>query len=297
MALILANDGIDLKAKEALEALGHTVDTAKYEGDDLLNRLPEVDCVVIRSATTMGEEQIVAGAKGNLKLIIRAGVGIDNIDVETALEHKVSVRNTPEASSNAVAEVAFAHMLALCHHLYAANVTMRQGKWLKKEYVGSELLGKTLGLIGFGRIAKNLGQKAIAFGMDVIFTRRTETPLEGYRQTSFDEVIETADFISLHTPSIGKPVLDQDAFSRMKDGVYIINTARGDLIDDDALLAALDSGKVAGAALDVFKKEPLTDERLWSHPKISLTPHVGAATKEAQARIGDVIVEIVKECL
>lgn len=295
MALILANDGIDLKAREALEALGHEVDVKKYMDEALLLRLSEVDVVVIRSATTMGAEQIAAGASGKLKLIIRAGVGIDNIDVETALEHNVSVRNTPEASSNAVAEVAFAHMLALCHNLYAANVTMHQGKWLKKEYEGTELLGKTLGLIGFGRIARNLGQKAIAFGMDVIFTRRTEAPVEGFRQTTFDDVIETADFISLHTPSLGKPVLGAEEFSRMKDGVFIINTARGDLIDDDALLEALASGKVAGAALDVFRKEPLTDERLWSHPKISLTPHLGAATKEAQARIGDVIVDIVKE--
>lgn len=295
MALILANDGIDLKARNELEALGHTVDVTKYEGEALLSRLAEVDAVIIRSATTLGAEQIAAGAKGHLKLIVRAGVGIDNIDVETALEHNISVRNTPEASSNAVAEVAFAHMLALCHNLYAANVTMRQGKWLKKEYEGTELLGKTLGLIGFGRIARNLGQKAVAFGMDVIFTRRTEAPVEGYRQTTFDEVIETADFISLHTPSVGQPVLGKAEFDRMKDGVFIINTARGDLIDDDALLDALASGKVAGAALDVFRKEPLTDERLWSHPKISLTPHLGAATKEAQARIGDVIVDIIKE--
>ena len=297
MAIILANDGIDASAKAALEAMGHTVDTNKYEGDALLARLPEVDCIVIRSATKMRGPQIAAGATGSLKLIIRAGVGIDNIDVEDALAHKIAVRNTPEASSNAVAEVAFAHMLALCHRLYASNVTMRQGKWLKKEYEGTELLGKTLGLIGFGRIARNLAEKAVAFGMDVIYTRRTDAPEYGYRQTSLDEVIETADFISLHTPSMGKPVLGRAEFARMKDGVYIVNTARGDLIDDDALLEALDSGKVAGAALDVFRAEPLTDERLWSHPKISLTPHLGAATKEAQARIGDVIVDIIKEVL
>lgn len=297
MAIILANDGIDKSAKAALEALGHTVDIEKYEGDALLARLAEVDCIVIRSATKMRDEQIEAGAKGNLKLIIRAGVGIDNINVETAKAHNVAVRNTPEASSNAVAEVAFAHMIGLCHHLHEANVTMRQGKWLKKEYTGSELMGKTLGLIGFGRIAQNLGEKAKAFGMNVIFTRRTQVEVAGFCQVSFDELIEQSDFISLHTPSIGKPILGKDEFARMKDGVYVINTARGDLIDDDALLEALDSGKVAGAALDVFREEPLKDERIWSHDKISLTPHIGAATNEAQARIGDVIVDIIKETL
>jgi D-3-phosphoglycerate dehydrogenase len=297
MAIILANDGIDKLAKAKLEELGHTVDTDKYEDDALLSRLAEVDAVIVRSATKIRRKQLEAGKAGRLSLVIRAGVGVDNIDVEAAKELGIEVRNTPEASSNAVAEVAFGHMLALTHHIYHANVSMRQRKWLKKEYVGSELSGRTLGLIGYGRIAKNLAQKAGCFGMDVIFTKRSPAKQEDgiAKQVSFGEILQKSDIISLHMPSIGKAIIGAEEIAQMKDGVFLINTARGGLIDETALLDALDSGKVAGAALDVFSVEPVTDERIYTCEKLSLTPHIGAATKEAQMRIGDVIVAIIKE--
>ena len=159
MALILANDGIDASAKQALIDLGHVVDTAKYEGDALLARLAEVDAVIVRSATKIRNPEIDAGAAGNLKLIIRGGVGVDNINVDYAEEKGIEVRNTPAASSSAVAELALGHMLSLARHIGEANVTMRQGKWLKKQYSGTEIAGKTLGLIGFGRIARSLAFK------------------------------------------------------------------------------------------------------------------------------------------
>ena len=298
MALILANDGIDASAKQALIDLGHVVDTAKYEGDALLARLAEVDAVIVRSATKIRNPEIDAGAAGNLKLIIRGGVGVDNINVDYAEEKGIEVRNTPAASSSAVAELALGHMLSLARHIGEANVTMRQGKWLKKQYSGTEIAGKTLGLIGFGRIARSLAFKCLALGMDVIFHDCLKLEGDNCEQKCLEDVLREADYISLHVPfSGGKPLIGKEEFELMKDGVFIINCARGGVVDEDALVDAIESGKVAGAALDVFEVEPLENERVRNCDKISLTPHIGAATAEAQARIGDNIVDIIKERL
>lgn len=298
MALILANDGIDASAKQALIDLGHEVDTVKYEGDALLARLAEVDAVIVRSATKLRNPEIDAGAAGNLKLIIRGGVGVDNINVDYAKEKGIEVRNTPAASSSAVAELALGHMLCLARHIGEANVTMRQGKWLKKQYSGTEIAGKTLGLIGFGRIARSLAVKCLALGMDVIFHDCLQLEGDNCEQKCLEDVLRESDYISLHVPfSGGKPLIGKEEFDIMKDGVFVINCARGGVVDEDALVDAIESGKVAGAALDVFEVEPFDNERIRNCNKISLTPHIGAATAEAQARIGDNIVDIIKERL
>ncbi len=298
MALILANDGIDKKAEHKLIKLGHELDTKKYEGDDLLARLGEVDCVIVRSATKMRDAQIDAGAAGNLKLIIRGGVGVDNINVDYAESKGIKVRNTPAASSSAVAELVLGHMLTMARHIGEANVTMRQGKWLKKEYAGTEIAGKKLGLVGFGRIANSLAVKCLALGMDVMFTDILDLECDVCPQVGLEEVLAESDYVSIHIPfEGGEPLIGKKEIDLMKDGVFIINCARGGIVDEDALVDAIESGKVRGAALDVFKEEPLTNERLLKCDKISLTPHIGAATAEAQARIGDVIVDIVKELL
>ncbi|HNZ62995.1 MAG TPA: D-2-hydroxyacid dehydrogenase [Bacillota bacterium] len=298
MALILANDGIDKSAEEALVALGHEVDTNKYEGEALLKRLAEVDAVIVRSATKLRNPEIEAGARGRLKLIIRGGVGVDNINVDYAMEKGIEVRNTPAASSSAVAELALGHMLSLARHIGEANVTMRQGQWLKKQYSGTEIAGKTLGLIGFGRIANSLAEKCNALGMNVIFTDILDIECADCVQKTLEDVLKEADYISLHVPfSGGKPLIGKEEIALMKDGVFIINCARGGVVDEDALVDAIEAGKVRGAALDVYTVEPCDNERVRNCGKISLTPHIGAATKEAQARIGDNIVDIIKERL
>lgn len=230
-------------------------------------------------------------------MIIRGGIGVDNIDVAYAEKNHIEVRNTPLASAASVAELAIGHMFSLARHIYAANVTMRAGAWEKKQYAGIELGGKALGLIGMGRIARHTAKLASGLGMRVIYTN-TSGPDAGNspaEYAAFDELASTADFISLHTPKLEKPLIGAAELEKMKDGVFIINTARAALIDMDALLAGLDSGKVAAAALDVYEEEPTADKRILEHPRISMTPHIGASTWEAQKRVGGAIVEIVRE--
>jgi len=302
MYKILANDGIDKSAKLALEELGYIVDTNHYDGVELDDMIKKVDCIVIRSATKIRKpliDEAISG--GQLKLIIRAGVGIDNIDHVYAKEQGLIVRNTPNSSSDAVAELAIGHMFSLARHIYIANVTMRQGKWNKKQYAGIELNGKTLGLVGFGRIAQSVAKKAMALGMKVIYfdIANQENILENCKLVSKEELLTQSDFISLHIPFIKDlgPFLTKKDFDMMKDGMYIVNTARGGTIDEAALIEALDNGKVMAAAVDVFEEEPTKNETLFTHNKVSMTPHIGAATAEAQARIGLETIEVIKEVL
>lgn len=295
MAIILANDGLAQGAIAALEAKGHEVDTAKYEGEALLARLKEVDALIVRSATKVRAPQIEAAAAGKrLKLIIRAGVGLDNIDVADCEAKGIKVRNTPEASSNAVAELAMGQIFCLARHIHRANRSMAQGAWNKKAYAGTEVAGKTLGIIGFGRIGICLAEKAKALGMQVIYYKRS-TRVEGWEYRDLPELIQEADYISLNTPGTDKPILGKEEIAQMKDGVYIVNLARGGVIDETALLEGIESGKIAGAALDCFSKEPLENEAIMHCDRLSLTPHIGAATKEAQDRIGEQIVSLVLE--
>jgi len=298
MVRILIADGMEQSGMDSLRTAGYELVEEFYEADILKEKIKEFDCIVVRSATKVRKPIIDAALESNkLKLIIRGGVGVDNIDVDYAMERGIQVKNTPLASSSSVAELAIGHMFALARHIHIANVTMRQGKWDKKKYEGIELGGKTLGLIGFGRIAKETAKRAKALGMNVIYTNRSGK-VEGeneYTYMPFSELLVNSDFISLHIPSgrDGKAVIGNKEFESMKDGVYIINTARGGVVCEKSLLAALDSGKVAAAAIDVFEEEPTKNEALYTHDKISLTPHIGGSTGEAQTRIGEEIVDII----
>jgi D-3-phosphoglycerate dehydrogenase len=299
---ILANDGMDKKAAEKLMALGYEVDLNHYDGDKLFEQLKAVDCIIVRSATKIRKVHIDAAKEtGKLKLVVRAGVGIDNIDHVYAEENGISVRNTPNSSSDAVAELAIGHMFALARHIYISNVTMREGKWNKKQYKGFELNGKTLGLVGFGRIAKSVAKKAIALGMNVIYNDLSSSieGLEGCRYVEKETLLQESDIISLHIPFIKEngPYLDHAAFENMKKGMFIVHTARGGVIDENALLDALDKGIVERCALDVFEEEPVKNMRIYTHDKISLTPHIGASTVEAQSRIGQETIQVIKETL
>ncbi len=305
MYKILATDGMDQSGIDKLTALGYEVDVQFYEPEALGAALAGYDAVVVRSATKLRQPIIdEAAAAGRLKLIIRGGVGMDNIDVDYARGKGITVANTPAASSNAVAELALGHMFSVARYIGLANATMRQGKWDKKQYEGSELSGKTLGLIGVGRIGRALGQKAEALGMtvccyDIIYgAQGGPAPSEApFAFKSVDELLAASDYVSLHIPAAPKTLVDAEFLARMKDGAVLVNTARGKLIDEDALVAALNSGKLAGAALDVFAEEPCKNEKITTHPKISLTPHIAASTAEAQQRIGDEIVSIIREKL
>lgn len=254
------------------------------------------DAVVVRSATKVRKAAIDAAV--GLKLIVRAGVGLDNIDVEYAREKGIQVRNTPRASTDSVAELALAHMLALARALPQATISLREGKWEKKTFKGIELAGKTLGVVGIGRIGQAVAKRALCLGMRVIAFDKfvKESPLPQVRMVSLEELLREADFVTLHVPADpAGPVIGEQEIARMKEGAYLINCARGGVIDESALLAALDSGKLAGAGLDVFEEEPPTNMELLRHPKVSLTPHIGAQTKEAQARVGDEVVDILLE--
>ncbi|MCL1982462.1 MAG: D-2-hydroxyacid dehydrogenase [Clostridiales bacterium] len=298
MIRVLAADGMEASAVKTLQDRGFQVVQEYFELEDLKKQVQEFDVLVVRSATKVRAPVIDAALEtGKLKMIIRGGVGVDNIDVEYAESKGIKVFNTPNASSASVAELAIAHMFSLARYIYISNVTMREGKWEKKQYEGTELCGKTLGLVGFGRIAVETAKRAKALGMDVAYTNRSG-PVNGYddyRYMPLDELLRAADYISLHVPGSedGKPVIGREEIGKMKDGVFIVNTARGGVVCEDSLLDALDSGKVAGAAIDVFSEEPTENERLYTHPKISLTPHVGGSTAEAQERIGNEVVEII----
>lgn len=296
MLRILANDGLEASAIQTLRDAGHEVVTEFHDVEALKTALRDFDVIVIRSATKIRKELIDAVKDSRLKLMIRAGVGIDNIDVEYAEANGFTVRNTPNSSSASVAELALGHMFALARYIHMANVTMKKGEWNKKHYQGIELAGKTLGLIGFGRISRSLAEKASAIGMKVVYTDLFK--IEGFDQFEYltlDELLPRVDFISCHVPLApgSKAVIGEAEIAKMKDGVYLVNTARGGVIDEAALVAALDSGKVAGAALDVFVEEPTKNEAILNHPKISLTPHVGGSTDEAQERIGGEVVQTI----
>ncbi len=293
---ILANDGIDGKAKAALESMGCVVDTNHYDGDDLVAKLNEVDVLVVRSATKVRKE-LISKLNKSLKLVIRAGVGIDNIDVADCEAVDIKVRNTPNSSSASVAELVIGHMFALARNIHIANVTMRNGEWNKKAYKGTEINGKCLGLIGYGRIAKETAKRARALGMNVNYF-----DLNGDQNTedsymSFEDVLATADYLSLHIPydkEVGA-IIKEDQFALMKDGAILIQAARGGVVSEKALLEALNSGKIAKAGLDVFEEEPTHNEELINHPNVSVTPHIGASTSEAQERIGSEIISVIKE--
>ena len=298
---ILVTDGMDKTAMAELKAQGHEVVEQFYESEELGKALRDFDVVVVRSKTKVRAPHIDEAKGSQLKLIIRGGVGVDNIDVKYAEENGIMVRNTPNASSQSVAECALAHMFACARFISIAGAAMRNDIWDKKAYSkGIELQGKTLGIIGFGRIGAHLGVMAKAIGMNVVATRSSRTSgtdeATGIPYVTLDELLEKSDFISLHAPALpGGPLVNADTIAKMKDGVCIINTSRGGNVDEKALLEALNSGKVRAAGLDVWAEEPSKNHDLYSHPMVSCTPHIGAQTVEAQKRIGAEIVEIISK--
>ncbi len=294
MVKVLATDGMAKSAVDELKSKGYEVIEEHYEPDALAEAVKDVDVIVVRSATKVREPIIDAAAEaGRLKLIIRGGVGVDNIDVKYAEDKGIEVRNTPAASSASVAELTLGHMFSLARYIGIANYTMRDGRWEKKAYKGTELAGKTLGLIGMGRIARELAKRAEAIGMKIMYFDIFEIPglPESYVKATKEDILREADYVSLHIPmpEDKKPVISADDLASMKPTAYILNLARGGLIDEDDLCDALDNGVIAGAALDVYPSEPATNERVLSNEKISLTPHIGGSTKEAQDRIGEEI--------
>ena len=306
MVKILANDGISKSGIEALEEKGFEVITEKVNQEDLISTInsENYEVLLVRSATTARKELI--DACPNLKIIGRGGVGMDNIDVEYAKEKGLEVYNTPAASSSSVAELVFSHLFGMVRFLYESNRQMplegdTNFKDLKKAYAGGkELTGKTLGIIGFGKIGQEVAKRAIGLGMNVLahdkFTTEASITLNFFNgdkktftieTTSLKNVLVGSDFVTLHIPKTGeKAVIGAEEIGLMKTGAGIINTARGGVIDEDALMFALDKGKLEYAALDVFTNEPNPSMHLMMHNSISLTPHIGAATLEAQDRIG-----------
>lgn len=302
MAKILINDGMHQTGVQKLIDAGHSVETTKIPQDELAAKLPSYDAICVRSATKVRAELI--DLCPNLKVIGRGGVGLDNIDVDHAKSKGISVQNTPAASSRSVAELAIGHLFTLARFVHRSNREMPTGgntefKNLKKSYSkGFEVEGLTLGIIGFGRIGQELAKIALGLGMKVVVSDMMDLNITLTQQvgaqtvsneistTPLDDVLAQADIISLHVPFTGAAVLDSAAFAKMKDGVIIINAARGGTTDELALLDALESGKVAAAGLDVFENEPTPRAELMNHPKVSCTPHIGASTIQAQEKIG-----------
>jgi D-3-phosphoglycerate dehydrogenase len=309
---ILANDGISAAGQQALENAGYTVITTKVAQDEIPNYLNTegVEILLVRSATTARAALI--DACPNLKLIGRGGVGMDNIDVSYAREKGITVINTPASSSQSVAELVMGHLFAISRFLHDSFKHMEHGDFstLKKNYgKGVELRGKTIGILGFGRIGQSLASYALGAGMNVVPITHTEKEFEIpvligngtevlvklQSSTMCHETLGLLDYLSIHVPkqANGSAVIGSSEFNAMKRGIRLVNAARGGVIDEQALLDALANGTVAAAALDVFNNEPNPDQRLISHPNIACTPHIGAATNEAQDRIGEELAELI----
>jgi D-3-phosphoglycerate dehydrogenase len=288
---ILVSDGLDARGQSILRASANIESRDSTSAADLIQIISQYDALVIRGQTRV--TPAVLDAASRLKVIGRAGVGVDNIDLEAAKKHNVTVVNAPTSTTVAVAELAFGMLLALARDIPRADATMKQGKWAKKEFQGVELNGKTLGIIGFGRIGQEVGRRAAAFGMSVIIydpnALEHELVYGNAEPASLQDLLAWSDFISLHLPLTvhTRDLLGPMAFSQMRDGVRVVSTARGGIIDEPALLDALNSGKVAGAALDVFEKEPPGLTKLVAHPRVITSPHIGAQTAEAQSRAAE----------
>jgi D-3-phosphoglycerate dehydrogenase len=312
MIKILANDGIHPDGKLLLEEAGFEVDTNKVPQEKLAEVLPGYDVIIVRSATKVRQDLI--DACPNLKIIARGGVGLDNVDAEYARSKSVHVCNTPKASSRAVAELVFTHAFSLSRLINQATREMATGDFekLKKTCsAGIQLRGRTMGIIGFGRIGQEVARMAIGLGMNVLATdpfvaeanieikvfNSPEMSLNVHIETTaMDEVLRKSDFITIHVGG-KQAIINSDEIAKMKNGVILVNTARGGSIDEDALLAGLASGRIGGAGLDVFVGEPTPRPELLNHPRISVSPHVGGSTQEAQSAIGMELAEQIIEKL
>lgn len=298
MKKILVADTLNAEVLEELKSISNFEVTLKtgMDEDELVKTIADFHVTVVRGATKI-TRRIIESAS-NLELIIRAGIGLDNIDLEAAQEKGIQVANTPAATSISVAEHTFGLMLAAVRNHGKANLSMKEHRWEKKVLSGTELYGKTLGIVGAGRIGQEVAKRALAFGMTVIAYDVIEIKTDvDIKQVSFDELLAQSDIISLHLPLTDqtKHMISNQEFEKMKDGTIIINAARGGTIDESALLQALQAEKVRAAAVDVFEKEPPDDFSLIDHPNVIATPHIGAAAKEGQKRAGMEVVEILRE--
>ncbi len=284
---ILICDKTEKEYIEQMRAAGLTVDVRDdITPEELPNVLPAYDGMVVRSRTKV--RQALIDVCPNLKVIVRGGAGLDTIDHEYAKSKGIAVMNTPLANSKSVAELAIGYMLMMARSLYKASATMKADKWDKKAFDGDEIGGKTLGLIGIGNIGKEVARRALAMDMSVVAYDPYVKEVEGIKLVSLDELLAQSDYISLHLPKTKEStgMISVDQFAKMKKGVRIVNCARGGIVDENALYDALISGQVGAAALDVFAEEPPVDWKLMKLDNVIASPHIGAATKEAQARVG-----------
>ena len=299
MARVLICDAVADDALEAIRNGGHeVVEKIGMSPEELLETAPQFDALVVRSATKVRKPVLEKAARGNLKLIVRGGVGLDNIDLDDAAEMGISVQNTPSASSVAVAELALAHMLACSRFLGPANCTMKKGEWNKKAYgKGKELWHSTLGLIGYGRISQEVAKRAKGFEMKVIFYDPFIDDAEGAQKVDLGTLCKESDFISLHIPHTKEThyILDTPQFDTMKDGVIVVNCARGGTINETALLEAMKSGKVFAAGVDVYEKEPAKGNPLVEYERTVATPHIGAGSAAASKRVGAEVARKINE--
>ncbi len=289
----IAKEGIEILQKAGFEV----VEKSGLPPEELIKIIPEFDAIIVRSATKVTKEVIEAGK--NLKVIGRAGVGLDNVDKDAASAKGIKVVNTPAATSISVAELALGMMLSAARMIPQATVSTKAGKWEKKKFHGSELYGKTLGIIGIGRIGSELAKRAKALGMEVLAYDPYVSTSEFAKVVDFDTLLKNSDYISLHIPKTKETahLLNKQAFDKMKNGVIIVNCARGGVIDESALYDAIVSGKVRVACLDVFEVEPAKENKLFSLEQVILTPHIGAQTEEGQQRAGVQIAELVGNAL
>ncbi len=292
MGRVLVADPIAESAVAKIEAAGLEVVKRNADTDGPIEeQIKGFDCVVVRSATKITKEVIEAA--DNLKLVVRAGVGLDNVDQDAAKAKGVVVQNTPEAPTVSVAEMVFSLLFALARNVTQADSSMKDERWEKKKLKGTELWNKTLGIVGFGRIGQEVGKRAKAFDMEVlaydVIDIDDACKQVGAKRADLDTIIEQADYISLHVPLLPqtKGMIGEKEFKKMKKTAFIVNTARGGVVDEKALLAALNDGEIAGAGLDVYENEPPADWQLVKHPKLVATPHLASSTGEAQDRVGD----------
>ena len=283
---ILLTDGLQTAGKEILDLAASVDDRKGITAEELLSNISDYDAVIVRGRTKI-TAKVIKQAK-NLKIVGRCGVGVDNIDLQAAKENGITVVNAPGATTISVAELTMGLIFALAREIPRADAGMKKGEWLKKELVGVELNKKSLGIIGYGRIGSKIGKIAVSAGMRInafdLFLTPETTQINGGELLPFDEVIKKSDFITIHTPltETTRNLINDEAISKMKDGVFIICAARGGIIDEKALLDGLNSGKVGGAALDVYASEPPTNQDLINHLKVISTPHIAGQTADAQ---------------
>jgi D-3-phosphoglycerate dehydrogenase len=301
---ILITDKMAEEAINVLEDAGHTVTFEEMDHDTLLESVEEYDALMVRSGTKVTEDIVEKGAEGSLKVIGRAGIGVDNIDIKKAGSFGIKVVNSPTGATISVAELTIGHMLSLSRHLTKADNSMKKGEWIKKQLKGTELHGKTLGLVGCGNIGQKTAELARAFGMTVIgfdpfISKEDLAKQQITKKEKLEEIMNSSDIVSLHLPHTEKThyIIDKTMLSHMKKSAFLINCARGGTVDESALYDALKNNEIAGAALDVFETEPPKENKLKTLDNIEFSPHLGANTKEGQIRAGTICAEQVMKVL